>query len=195
MALTESTMTQLGSTAPAFELPDVISGKTVTVETFRDNQALLVMFICNHCPFVKHVHEELACLGRDYASKPIGIVAINANNVDTHPDDAPDKMKSTAGEWGLTFPYCYDESQKTAKAYGAACTPDFFLFDAERRLVYRGQLDDSRPENGKPVSGKDLRIAIDAILEGRSVPAEQKPSIGCNIKWKPGNEPSYAASA
>ncbi len=194
MALTESTMTDLGSTAPAFELPDVTSGKTVTLASFQADKALLVMFICNHCPFVKHVHEELARIGRDYASKPIGIVAVNANNVETHPDDAPDKMKATAAEWGLTFPYCYDEDQQTAKAYGAACTPDFFLFDSERRLVYRGQLDDSRPENDKPATGSDLRAAIDAILEGRSVSAGQKPSIGCNIKWKPGNEPSYAAS-
>jgi len=194
MALTESTMTQLGASAPSFELPDVTSGKMVTMDTFEGDKALLVMFICNHCPFVKHVQQELARLGRDYAAKPMGIVAINANNVDTHPDDAPDKMKQTAEEWGLTFPYCYDESQQTAKAYGAACTPDFFLFDANRRLAYRGQLDDSRPENEKPATGRDLRYAMDAMLEGRPAPAEQKPSIGCNIKWKPGNEPSYVSA-
>ena len=194
MALTESTMTQLGAAAPAFELPDVTTGTMVSLETFAGDKALLVMFICNHCPFVKHVHQELARLGRDYFGRPLGIMAINANNVDTHPDDAPDKMKETAEQWGLTFPYCYDESQQTAKAYGAACTPDFFLFDSSRRLVYRGQLDDSRPENNKPTTGNDLRAAIDALLDGRPAPSEQKPSIGCNIKWKPGNEPSYASA-
>jgi thiol-disulfide isomerase/thioredoxin len=194
MALTESTMTELGAIAPRFELPDVIEGKPVTIDTFGGDKALLVMFICNHCPFVKHVHQELARIGRDYAVKPLGIVAINANDTATHPDDAPDKMKQTAAEWGLTFPYCFDESQETAKAYGAACTPDFFLFDADRRLVYRGQLDDSRPENGKPTTGSDLRAAIDAVLEGQAGPKVQKPSIGCNIKWKPGNEPSYFAA-
>jgi hypothetical protein len=140
---------------------------------------------------VKHVHQELARIGRDYAIKPLGIVAINANDIGTHPDDAPGKMKETAAEWGLSFPYCFDESQQTAKAYGAACTPDFFLFDAERRLVYRGQLDDSRPENEKPITGSDLRAAIDAVLSGRPAPEVQKPSIGCNIKWRPGNEPAY----
>lgn len=191
MALTASTMAKLGSKAPAFELPDVISGTTLSLETFRDDQGLLVMFICNHCPFVKHVRHELARIGRDYASKSLGIVAINANDAATHPDDAPDKMKQAAAEWGLSFPYCYDESQQAARAYQAACTPDFYLYDAGRRLVYRGQLDDSRPENGKAITGKDLRAALDAVLEGRPAPAEQKPSIGCNIKWKPGNEPAY----
>jgi thiol-disulfide isomerase/thioredoxin len=191
MALTESTMTELGAAAPPFELPDVMDGKTVTIDTFSGDKALLVMFICNHCPFVKHVHQELARIGRDYAVKPLGIVAINANDIGTHPDDAPDKMKETAAEWGLSFPYCFDESQQTAKAYGAACTPDFFLFDAERRLVYRGQLDDSRPENEKPITGSDLRAAIDAVVSGRPAPEVQKPSIGCNIKWRPGNEPAY----
>ena len=195
MAVTESTMMMdLGSAAPSFELSDVVSGNTVNLESFKDKQALLVMFICNHCPFVKHVRGELAQIGRDYASKSLGIVAINANNVETHPDDAPDKMKTTAAEWGLSFPYCHDASQQTAKAYQAACTPDFYLFDAGRRLVYRGQLDDSRPENGKPITGSDLRSAIDATLEGRSVSQEQKPSVGCNIKWKPRNEPAYATA-
>jgi thiol-disulfide isomerase/thioredoxin len=191
MALTESTMPKLGLQAPAFELPDVSSGNKISLETFRDKQALLVMFICNHCPFVKHVRAELARIGRDYASKSVGIVAINANDVSTHPDDAPDKMKLTAAEWGLSFPYCYDESQQTAKAYHAACTPDLYVFDNGRRLIYRGQLDNSRPENGKPVTGQDLRAALDAVLGGRPVAGAQKPSIGCNIKWKQGNEPAY----
>jgi thiol-disulfide isomerase/thioredoxin len=194
MALTESTMAQLGMQAPAFELADVTSGKTVSLDSFEGQKALLVMFICNHCPFVKHVHEELARIGRDYASKSLGIVAINANDVTTHLDDAPDKMQQTAADWGLPFPYCYDATQQTAKAYQAACTPDFYLFDSGRRLVYRGQLDDSRPENGKPITGKDLRAALDAALEDRAVPAGQKPSIGCNIKWKAGNEPAYASA-
>ena len=191
MALTESTMPKLGLQAPAFVLPDVLSGKTVSLATFEDKKALLVMFICNHCPFVKHVRHELARIGRDYGSKSLGIVAINANDVSSHPDDAPDKMKQAAAEWGLSFPYCYDESQQTARAYQAACTPDFYVFDAGRRLVYRGQLDDSRPENSKPITGNDLRAALDAVLEDRPVPARQTPSIGCNIKWKPGNEPTY----
>jgi len=191
MALTESTMPKLGLQAPAFVLPDVLSGKTVSLATFEDKKALLVMFICNHCPFVKHVRHELARIGRDYGSKSLGIVAINANDVSSHPDDAPDKMKQAAAEWGLSFPYCYDESQQTARAYQAACTPDFYVFDADRRLVYRGQLDDSRPENSKPITGNDLRAALDAVLEDRPVPARQTPSIGCNIKWKPGNEPTY----
>jgi thiol-disulfide isomerase/thioredoxin len=194
MALTESTMPKLGLQAPAFELPDVRSGEPVSLASFDGRQALLLMFICNHCPFVKHVRHELARIGRDYAAKSLGIVAINANNVASHPDDAPDKMKQTAAEWGLSFPYCYDESQQTAKAYQAACTPDFYVFDANRRLIYRGQLDDSRPENGKPVTGIDLRTALDAALEGRPAPAGQRPSIGCNIKWKPGNEPAYSSA-
>jgi thiol-disulfide isomerase/thioredoxin len=191
MALTESTMPKLGLKAPAFDLPDVSSGKKVSLASFDDQKALLVMFICNHCPFVRHVHQELARVGRDYASQSLGIVAINANDVATHPDDSPDKMKQVAAEWGLSFPYCYDDSQQIAKAYQASCTPDFYVFDSERRLVYRGQLDDSRPENGKPITGSDLRAALDAVLEGRPAAAEQKPSIGCNIKWKPGNEPAY----
>lgn len=194
MALTESTMPKLGLQAPPFDLPDVRGGKTVSLASFEGQQALLVMFICNHCPFVKHVRHELARIGRDYAEKPLGIIAINANNVASHPDDAPDKMKQTAAEWGLTFPYCYDETQQTARAYQAACTPDFYVFDAARRLVYRGQLDDSRPENNKPITGKDLRAALDAALEGRPAPAAQRPSIGCNIKWKPGNEPASASA-
>ncbi len=195
MALTESTMATLGTSARAFELPDVISGNTVSLASFDGSKALLVMFICNHCPFVKHVRQELARIGRDYASQPLGIVAINANDATSHPDDAPDKMRQTAAEWGLSFAYCYDESQQTAKAYQAACTPDFYVFDADRQLVYRGQLDDSRPDNAKPVTGKDLRAALDAVLAGRAVPADQKASIGCNIKWKAGNEPAYFLTA
>ena len=191
MALTASTMLQLGTPAPDFQLPDVVSGKTISLSTFAGKKALFVMFICRHCPFVKHVQNQLANIGKDYVSRDVGIVAISANNVATHADDAPDKLKQMALELGFNFPYCYDESQKVAKAYTAACTPDFFLFDAEQKLVYRGQLDESRPSNDIPVTGKDLRAALDAVLAGNSVNPEQKPSIGCNIKWKPGNEPSY----
>ena len=191
MALTASTMLSLGTKAPDFQLPDVVSGKTISLATFASKKALLVMFICKHCPFVKHVQVELAQLGKDYVSRDVGIVAISSNDVNNYPDDAPEQLKAIAQELDFTFPLCYDESQETAKAYTAACTPDFFLFDADQKLVYRGQLDDSRPSNGKPVTGEDLRTALDAILAGKSVNSEQKPSIGCNIKWKPGNEPSY----
>ncbi|ARV60405.1 thioredoxin family protein [Nostocales cyanobacterium HT-58-2] len=191
MALTASTMLPLGTQAPDFHLPDVVSGQTISLSTFADKKALLVMFICRHCPFVKHVKEELGQLGKDYISNGLGIVAISTNDAKNYPDDAPELLKTMAIELDFKFPFCYDESQETAKAYTAACTPDFFLFDAKRQLVYRGQLDDSRPSNGKPVTGTDLRAAIDAILAGQSVTGEQKPSIGCNIKWKPGNEPSY----
>ncbi len=191
MALTESTMLELGHPLPEFSLPDVVSGKTISPADFQDSEALLVMFICVHCPYVIHVREELARIGRDYADKPLGIVAISSNYVGTHPQDAPENLKRMAGELGFNFPYCYDESQEVAKAFTAACTPDFFLFDENRKLVYRGQLDDSRPGNGIPVTGKDLRAAIDAVLEGKPVDPNQKPSMGCNIKWKPGNEPDY----
>jgi peroxiredoxin len=191
MALTESTMLSLGTKAPDFQLPDVVWDKTITLETFADQEALLVMFICQHCPFVKHVKYELAKLGRDYANSNLGIIAISANDVVNYPDDAPDKLKMMAQELGFTFPLCYDESQATAKAYTAACTPDFFLFEASRKLVYRGQLDDSRPGNNIAVTGKDLRAAIDALLAGKTISPVQKPSIGCNIKWKRGNEPGY----
>jgi peroxiredoxin len=180
---------ELGTAAPAFRLPDTVSGKTISLETFAGKQALLVMFICRHCPYVVHVKEELARIGKDYAGKSLGIAAISANDAATHPDDAPDQLKAMAKELGFAFPFCYDESQETAKAYSAACTPDFFLFDRGRALVYRGQLDESRPGNGKPVTGKDLRAAIDAVLAGTPVSPDQRPSIGCNIKWKPGNEP------
>lgn len=188
MALTPSTMLPLGTTAPNFQLPDVVSGKTISLDTFAGKQALLVMFICRHCPFVKHVQEELAKIGQDYVNANVGIVAISANDADNYPDDAPDQLKQLASELGFTFPFCYDESQETAKAYTAACTPDFFLFDGNRQLVYRGQLDDSRPSNNKPVTGQDLRSALDAVLASQPVNLDQKPSIGCNIKWKPGNK-------
>ncbi len=191
MALTESTMLELGHRLPDFSLPDVVSGKTISPADFQDKKALLVMFICVHCPYVIHVREELARLGRDYAGKPLGIIAISSNYVGTHPQDAPENLKKMAEELGFNFPYCYDESQEVAKAFTAACTPDFFLFDEDRKLVYRGQLDDSRPGNGIPVTGKDLRAAIDAVLAGKPVDPNQKPSMGCNIKWKPGNEPDY----
>lgn len=191
MARTLSTMLELGTRAPAFDLPDVVSGRTISLESFRGDKALLVMFICRHCPFVKHVQHELARLGADYRKLGAGIVAICSNDVASHPDDAPRHLKTMAEELGFTFPICFDETQEVAKAYAAACTPDFFLFDRERTLVYRGQLDDSRPDDGKPVTGRDLRAAIDAVLSDRPVGVEQRPSIGCNIKWKPGNEPRY----
>lgn len=191
MALTTSTMLSLGTKAPDFQLPDVVSGEMISLSTFALQQALLVMFICKHCPFVKHVEQELAKLGKDYVDREVGIVAISTNDASKYPDDAPEQLKAMSTELGLQFPFCYDESQETAKAYTAACTPDFFLFDAERRLVYRGQLDDSRPSNGKPVTGEDLRTAINLVLSRQPINSEQKPSVGCNIKWKLGNEPSY----
>jgi peroxiredoxin len=191
MVLTASTMLSLGTKAPDFQLPDVVSGETISLSTFTCKKALLVMFICRHCPFVKHVQEELAKLGKDYLQRDLGIVAISANDVKNYPDDAPDLLKTMATELDFKFPLCYDETQEIAKIYTAACTPDFFLFDDEYKLFYRGQLDDSRPSNGKPVTGKDLRNAIDAVLAGKSLTEEQKPSIGCNIKWKPGSEPDY----
>jgi peroxiredoxin len=192
MAQTPSSMLALGTSAPAFALPDVVSGETVSLAALSGKDALLVMFICRHCPYVAHVQLELARLGRDYAASPLGIVAISANDADAYPDDAPASLEKMARKLGFGFPLCYDETQTTAKAYRAACTPDFFLFDRERRLVYRGQLDDSRPGNGKPLNGRDLRRAIGALLAGEPVSSEQRPSLGCNIKWKPGNEPDYA---
>jgi peroxiredoxin len=191
MALTASTMLPVGTQAPDFSLPDVVSEQIISLSTFAGKKALLVMFICQHCPFVKHIKQELAKLGKDYANSDLGIVAISANDAKNYPNDAPESLKVMATELDFKFPFCYDESQKTAQAYTAACTPDFFLFDSDRRLVYRGQLDDSRPSNDKPVTGADLRAAIENVLAGKSVEGEQKPSIGCNIKWKPGNEPSY----
>jgi peroxiredoxin len=185
MAQTESTMFALGTPAADFHLPDVVSGATVSLGSFAGKQALLVMFISRHCPYVQHVKRELARIGKDYASQPLGIVAISSNYVPQYPDDAPERLKETAAELGLNYPICYDESQEVAKAYDAACTPDFFLFDAQRRLVYRGQLDGARPRNDVPVTGADLRAALDAVLAGQPVNAEQRPSVGCNIKWKP----------
>jgi peroxiredoxin len=191
MALTPSTMLPLGTSAPAFSLPDATSGKTVSIADFKNAPALVVMFICNHCPYVKHVRSGLAQLVKDYQAKGVAAVGISSNDVESHPDDSPQKMAIEARDAGYTFPYLYDESQAVARSYQAACTPDIFLFDREKRLVYRGQLDDSRPGNGIPVTGKDLRNALDAVLAGKPVAALQKPSIGCNIKWKAGNEPKY----
>jgi peroxiredoxin len=192
---TFSTMLELGTPAPDFRLPDVISGRTISLDTLAQADALLVMFISRHCPFVKHVAAELARLGHDYRGRGLAIVAIAANDAATYPDDAPDKMKAMALESGFDFPVCFDASQAVAKAYTAACTPDFFLFDRARELVYRGQLDDSRPESGIPVTGRDLRAAIDAVLAGRPVASDQRPSVGCNIKWRAGNEPPYFGAA
>lgn len=190
MVKTALTMLALGTTAPKFHLPDVVSGEIISLATFSGNKALLMMFICQHCPFVKHIQSELAKIGHDYGDR-LGIVAISANDVANYPDDSPQKLKEMAQELNFNFPVCYDESQSVSKSYTAACTPDFFLFDSSSKLVYRGQLDDSRPSNGVPVTGKDLRQAIDAMLQDREINFEQKPSIGCNIKWKPGNEPDY----
>lgn len=184
MALTPSTMLTLGTPVPSFELPDVVTGKKVSLQTFAGKKALLVMFICRHCPYVQHVQDELARLGRDYADKEIGIIAISSNDALTYPDDAPPRLKEMATDLSFKFPFCYDETQEIARAFQAACTPDFFLFDQNRKLVYRGQLDDSRPGNNKPVTGKDLRAAIDAVLAGKPISKDQKPSMGCNIKWK-----------
>lgn len=195
MARTLSTMLDLGTSAPDFTLPDTVSGKTMALRDFASSKALLVMFICRHCPFVKHIEKELARLGRDYANKDVGIVAISANDATEFPEDAPQSLKEMAKQLGFAFPFLYDENQSVAKAYSAACTPDFFLFDQSRKLVYRGQLDDSRPESGIPVTGKDLRAALDAVLNDRAVNPDQRASIGCNIKWKEGNEPAYFATA
>lgn len=177
-------MLPIGTAAPDFQLPDVVSGESISLDRFKDKKALLVMFICRHCPFVKHVQRELAQIGKDYASKSLGVVAISSNDASAYPDDSPTSLREMATELGLNFPFCYDESQDSARAYDAACTPDFFVFDAGRRLAYRGQLDDSRPGNGIPVTGRDLRAAINALLNDQPVDANQKPSIGCNIKWR-----------
>ena len=184
MSLTESTMLELGTIAPDFALTDVITGKIIHRDDFRGQKALLVLFICAHCPYVKHIEKSLGRLSADYDDKPLGIVAISSNDVTTHPADSPAGLKKQAEANSFEFPYLYDESQAVAHAYKAACTPDPYLFDENFRLVYRGQYDDSRPGNGIPVTGKDLRAAIDAVLAGKPVPTDQKPSIGCNIKWK-----------
>ena len=190
MAETPSTMLALGTKAPQFRLPDP-HGKWVSLDDFKDAPALLVVFMCNHCPYVKHIQSKLAEVAKEYQAKGVGVVGINSNDVASYPDDRPEKMAKEIKQVGYTFPYLYDESQEVAKAYRAACTPDFYLFDRERRLVYRGQFDDSRPGNGRPVTGADLRAALDAVLAGRSVPGNQRPSLGCNIKWKRGNAPDY----
>lgn len=187
MARTESRMLPLGITAPPFSLPDP-SGKSFELRPGKP--ATLVMFICNHCPFVKHIRAELAALGRDYLPRDVAIYAINSNDAVSHPDDSPAKMQEEAARYGYEFPYLVDADQSVAKAYDAACTPDFYMFDASLRLAYRGQLDDSRPGNGKPVTGHDLRAALDAVISGQPVAATQLPSVGCNIKWKAGNAPA-----
>jgi len=192
MAATASTMLPLGTKAPDFTLLDA-NGNTVSLDDFPDAPGVLVMFICNHCPYVRHIQRELAKFGQEYQQKGLGIIAISANDVDAYPDDHPDKMREEVKRVGYTFPYLYDESQEVAKAYRAACTPDFFLFDADHLLVYRGQFDPSRPGNDIAVTGGDLKAATDALLQGRTISDEQIPSIGCNIKWKPGNEPDYFA--
>ena len=190
MVMTASTMLPLGSKAPGFRLPDT-QGRTVSLDDFRGAPALLVIFLCNHCPFVKHVRAEISKLAKDYRARGVVVVGISSNDVNSHPDDGPAMMAIEKASAGYTFPYLYDETQDVAQAYQAACTPDFFVFDGEQALVYRGQLDASRPSNTVPVTGKDLRAALDAVLAGEAVAADQKPSIGCNIKWKPGNEPAY----
>ena len=191
MVLMQSTMLPLGTKAPDFSLSDVVSGKIISLSTFADKKALLVMFICRHCPYVQHVQHEIAKIGKEYKDKNIGIVAISANDPVSYPEDAPESLKEMVEELDISFSFCFDESQETAKAYTAACTPDFFLFDKERRLVYRGQLDDSRPGNNSSTDGNDLRSAIESVLEDKAVDLNQKLSSGCSIKWKSGNEPSY----
>ncbi|MGH9446294.1 MAG: thioredoxin family protein [Terriglobia bacterium] len=194
MANTASTMLPIGTKAPPFKLPDP-HGKLVSSGDFKDAPALLVVFMCNHCPYVKHIRSQFAKLAQEYQERGVGIVGINANDAGSYPDDRPEAMAEEIKRVGYTFPYLYDESQEVARAYRAACTPDFYLFDRKRELVYRGQFDESRPNNGQPVTGADLKAAIDSVLEGRPVSANQKPSLGCNIKWKAGNAPEYYASA
>lgn len=191
MALTLSTMLPLGTLAPNFYLPDVVTGKTISLANFANNKALVVIFLSCHCPFVQHIKFELAKLGEDYKNRNVGIMAISANDIKNHPDDAPKSLKAFAEELDLSYPLLYDENQKAAKDFFAACTPDFFVFNAKRKLAYRGQLDDSRPKNSLPLTGKDLRKAINYVLADQEITWEQKPSIGCNIKWKAGNEPIY----
>lgn len=184
MARTPSVMTPLGKKAPDFTLPDTVSGKMLSLQVIKGNTATVIMFICNHCPFVKHVNEQLVQLGNDYKNKGISFIAISSNDVAGYPQDGPEQMKLLASQLQYPFPYLYDQSQQAAKAYEAACTPDFFIFDADLLLVYRGQLDDSRPGNDKPVTGADIRNALNHLVAGKPVPTDQKPSIGCNIKWR-----------
>src|SRR5512143_1904134 len=188
MVATPSTMTPLDAPAPAFSLPDT-EGDIVSLDDFDRAPALLVMFLSNHCPYVQHVRSRLADLTREYMARGVAVVGINSNNIDAYPDDSPERMADEKKRVGYPFPYLFDESQQVARAYGAACTPDFFVFDRHRRLAYRGQMDDTRPGNGRPVTGADLTEALDAVLAGEDVPGDQHPSMGCNIKWKPGNEP------
>jgi peroxiredoxin len=190
MVAVNSTMLPLGTKAPDFRLPDT-SGKTVSLAEFANAPALVVVFMCNHCPYVKHIRNGLAQLARDYASRGVAVVGISSNDAVNYPADSPSKMAEEAKSAGYIFPYLFDETQEVAKAYRAACTPDFYLFDQEHRLVYRGQMDDSRPGNNVPVTGKDLRAALDALLAGKPASPQQKPSMGCNIKWRPGHEPDY----
>ncbi|MGQ9897071.1 MAG: thioredoxin family protein [Acidobacteriota bacterium] len=192
MALTPSTMPALGTRLPDFKLTDVTTGRTLSPATFAECSALLVMFICRHCPYVKHVQRELTALANEYVAKGVGVLAISSNDAAAYPEDAPESLKAMAEELGFQFPYAYDETQEVAKAFQAACTPDFFLYDRKHTLVYRGQMDDSRPGNNLPVTGQDLRQALDAVLAGEPPLAGQKPSVGCNIKWRPGHAPSYA---
>ena len=189
MALTPSTMISLGTRAVDFKMLDVCSGDKVSLFEFRKTRGLLVMFICRHCPYVKHLEKELAQLGKDYLNSEIGIAAVSSNDAENYPEDHPLKLREMAQALSFSFPYLYDENQEMAKRYRAACTPDFFLFDADLKLVYRGQFDGSRPGNKLPVTGQDLRTAMDMLIAGRPPLIEQKPSMGCNIKWKPGNEP------
>jgi peroxiredoxin len=181
-------MLPLGTLAPPFALRDVVGGQIISLDSFAEKTALLVMFICRHCPYVKHVEQEIAKIGRDYKDTGLGMIGISSNDPVQYPDDAPPRLKEMAERLDFTFPLCFDETQDIAKAYLAACTPDFYLFDQERQLAYRGQLDDSRPGSSKPVTGRDLRSAIDVVLAGKPVKSNQKPSIGCSIKWKPGSE-------
>jgi thiol-disulfide isomerase/thioredoxin len=190
MVKTPSTMLDLGTPLPAFSLPDAVSGRTFSA-TDATGPATVVMFICNHCPFVKHVMGEIGSLAADYGPRGVSIFAINSNDIVAHPDDGPEHMKALAAARGWRFPFLFDETQETAKAFRAACTPDFYLFDGARQLVYRGQLDDSRPGSGVPVTGRDLRVALDAVLTGTGVASEQRPSVGCNIKWKADGAPVY----
>lgn len=187
-----SMMLPLGTPAPPFSLPDVVSTKPYSLDSFAGKTALMVIFMCRHCPYVVHVQDEIARIGQDYADSGLGIVGISSNDPAHYPDDAPERLKEMAQQLKLRFPLCFDGTQEVAKSYKATCTPDFYLFDRDRRLVYRGQLDDSRPGNNRPVTGRDLRAAIDAVLAGKPVDSNQKASIGCSIKWKPGNAPAYA---
>ena len=184
MALTPSNMIPLGTKAPDFNLPDAVSGSDMSLEHLKSDKATVIMFICNHCPYVKHVQQGLVELANDYIAKGVSFIAINSNDVENYPDDSPENMKRDAEKFGYPFPYLFDETQAIAKAYAAACTPDFYIFDGDLKLIYRGQMDDSRPGNGKPVTGKDIREALDQILDGNTISEDQIPSIGCNIKWK-----------